>query len=44
MKTFPVIVLPKEKLVDTNGAGIGFSAFLKGFNVEVDCRHSQIKI
>ena len=24
MKKFPVIVLPKEKLVDTNGAGIFF--------------------
>ena len=28
MKTFPVILLPKEKLVDTNGAG---DAFVGGF-------------
>jgi len=28
VKTFPVILLPKEKLVDTNGAG---DAFVGGF-------------
>ena len=28
MKLFPVILLPKEKLVDTNGAG---DAFVGGF-------------
>jgi hypothetical protein len=36
VKKFPVILLPKEKLVDTNGAGMCCLVLVKVSNVRID--------
>ena len=43
MKQYPVIALPKEQLVDTNGAGDAFvggflAALIKGKDVAASCK------